>query len=80
MFFDGNFWENVLIGYLSSIAAGITLALVGFGVYKTIKYVKNITQNNESGPNNINNIKNQFNFTIQDENTIKKIVKENYEK
>ena len=43
MFWDKTFWENLLVNYLGSLGAAITLILMGFGGYKIyIVYKKRV--------------------------------------
>lgn len=54
--------QDFLIQYLSSVFAGITLGLVGFGVYKkTITQRNNSEQKNSDGSNVLQNIQTQNN-------------------
>jgi len=47
------FWNNFLVNYLSSVAAGITLLILGVAGYYGIrnKIKQDIKQRNKSGPN-----------------------------
>ncbi len=52
-------WENFLINYLASVAAGITFAILGlvtYRIYRNTKQITNVKQNNKRGSNNITNI------------------------
>ena len=40
MFWDENFWENFLVNYCSSLAATVTLFLLGLGTYEAYRYRK----------------------------------------
>ncbi len=38
MFWDENFWENIAIDYISSMAKILTLILLGLGGYEVYAY------------------------------------------
>lgn len=68
--------RDFFIQYLANLFSGFTLALLGFGVYKKIfKNKSKITQNNEHGSNETNNINNQYNISGTDPIKIEELLK-----
>jgi len=78
------FWENFLANFLSSVAAGIILLLLGGGAYKVYKkYLiktdikqENVIQKSEVSQNTV--IKKQININLtekKDEEIVKKLIK-----
>lgn len=56
MFWDTNFWEDVVKNYISSIATGITLLIVGTGGYavnKKYSIMQKFTQKFETKSDNL---------------------------
>ena len=39
MFWDENFWESLIINYLGSLGAAVTLILLGLGGYEIYVYI-----------------------------------------
>jgi|GEM_PF-5295854 len=51
MLWDENFWESVLINYLSSVAAAMTLFVLGLGGYEAYLYKKRRKQKKQNKTN-----------------------------
>lgn len=82
--FSNMFWENFWVNFLSSVAAGITLGLLGISGYKIYKYLEKnnvkqigIEQKTDFGKNTVQ-IKKQININFTekpDKEIIKKLTK-----
>ena len=61
-------WGNFLINYLASVAAGVTLAILGlvaYNVYQNINQSMSVKQDNKIGSNVVMNITKQYNITTE---------------
>ena len=67
MFWDLNFWEDIVKNYLASVATGITLLVIGAGGYvanKRYSIVQKFTQkfNTKSGNLSVGNVQGDLNI------------------
>jgi uncharacterized membrane protein YebE (DUF533 family) len=71
-------WENFLLNYFSSVAAGVTLAILGLAAYKIYQNTTqstNVKQGNKTGSNVVTNISKQYNINTTEKQT-EEVVKE----